>query len=38
MTILEDVGTEVMHEPARELLAGSDQRVDGTRVRSTASS
>ena len=33
MTILEDVGTEVTHEPALELLAGLGQRVDGTRVR-----
>jgi trimethylamine--corrinoid protein Co-methyltransferase len=33
MTILEDVGIEVVHEPARELLRAHGQSVDGTRVR-----
>jgi trimethylamine--corrinoid protein Co-methyltransferase len=32
MTILEEIGAEVVHEPAREMLAGLGQKVDGTRV------
>ena len=38
MTILEEIGTEVVHEPAREMLARLGQKVEGTRVASTASS
>ncbi|HTG48087.1 MAG TPA: trimethylamine methyltransferase family protein [Actinomycetota bacterium] len=33
MRILEEIGTDVLHDGARELLAGAGQRVDGERVR-----
>ena len=33
MTILEEIGTEVRHDGALELLAAAGQNVDGTRVR-----
>ena len=33
MTILEEIGTEVRHDRALELLAAEGQQVDGTRVR-----
>lgn len=33
MTILEEIGTEVRHDGALELLAAAGQKVDGTRVR-----
>ncbi len=32
MTILEEIGAEVVHEPAREMLAGLGQKMDGSRV------
>ena len=33
MRILEEIGTDVLHDGARELLAAAGQRVDGERVR-----